>query len=79
MQRHSDQNHFTGAQRDEGWEEWQRREWRGTLECPWNIWDQMHSTVMEHNLLILLSRDETHFKQLGRGGGDEKEKYENDK
>lgn len=40
----------------------------------------MHSTVMEHNLLIPLSRDETHFKQLGRGGGgNEKEKYENDK
>jgi len=36
---------------------------RATLQCPYNIWAQTHSTVMEHNLLILLSTDKNHFKQ----------------
>jgi len=66
MQRRSDQNHFTGAERDEG-----RVVKRGTVECPCSIWATVHCTVIEHNWRTHLSTDEEHFKQPGRGEGRE--------
>lgn len=70
MQQHSDQNHFTGLEINEGWDEWWRERGEG---CPCNIWALMHSSVMAHNLLIPLQTAGEREGRYMKGRGIKKE------
>lgn len=62
MQRRSDQNHFTGAERDEG-----RVVKRGTVECPCSIWATVHCTVTTGEHTSARTRNTSNSQEEERG------------